>query len=251
MLIVEGISVKLPAGLNPKEVQFCCHQLLFEKRQVIVGFSNGTIAIYRRRIDTNTLQEVVDSKPQLLQGHTGKITRLLLVREEGQGADALLISASADRTVRIWDPSVKDVSKMCIQTLRGHGGTVSAVAFCEGVLITASTDRTIKLWGAEPGRDLMLYSWLTPQQTLADLDCWVHDIALQMGENGALFVGDEHGDLSAYKVEKALASAAGSAPPVQLMRWRRQAKAHSLGITTLVLVEEEQMLITLGYADCH
>jgi WD40 repeat protein len=126
MLIVEGISVKLPAGLNPKEVQFCCHQLLFEKRQVIVGFSNGTIAIYRRRIDTNTLQEVVDSKPQLLQGHTGKITRLLLVREEGQGADALLISASADRTVRIWDPSVKDVSKMCIQTLRGHGGTVSA-----------------------------------------------------------------------------------------------------------------------------
>ena len=29
MLIVEGISVKLPAGLNPKEVQFCCHQLLF------------------------------------------------------------------------------------------------------------------------------------------------------------------------------------------------------------------------------
>jgi len=274
MIIVPSVSVQLPAGFggsNSKDLpQVTCHQLLFEKRQIIVGLSNGTIAIFRRRIDSNTLQEQVDQKPILLEGHTGKITRLIIVREEGLGAEALVISASADRTVRIWDPSVREASKACVQTLRDHGGTVSAIAFCEGILISASTDRTIKLWGQDAGRDLMLYAWFTPQQTLADLDCWVNDIALQMGEGGALFVGDEKGDLSAYKVEKQPAisrsesssggsigrggsgrgggdGGGGGSGSVQLTRWRRQAKAHALGISTLVLVAEEQLLITLGY----
>ena len=126
MILVPAVSIGVASG--GKEVHATCHQLLFEKRQLVVGLSNGTIALYRRRVDSYTLREQVDPKPILLHGHTGRVTRLLIVREEGQGADALLISASADRTVRIWDPSVREMEKACVQKLRGHGGTVNAVA---------------------------------------------------------------------------------------------------------------------------
>ena len=169
MLLVPSASIPPPAG-----AQFTCHQMLLSQRQLFVGTSTGAIIAYRRRIDSHTGVEQVDSKPLTLEGHTGAIRRLLRAEVEGLGGDGcLLISASADRTIRIWDPSVREVSKMCVQTLRGHGGTVTSLVFAENVLITSSTDRTIKLWRPDEGRDLMLYPWFTPQQTLTDLDCWV------------------------------------------------------------------------------
>ena len=39
-----------------------------------------------------------------------------------------------------------------------------------------------------------------PPQSLADLDCWVNDLALNMGEGAALYIGDENGTLSVYRV---------------------------------------------------
>ena len=246
MILVQTVAITLPLGLTE---QFQCHQLVLQQRFLIAGLSSGTLAIFRRRIDSTTLQELVDSKPRMLEGHTGALSCLLIGRAEGLGsAGYLLFSASADRTVRVWDPAVRDLSKACVQTLRGHGGTVTAIAFCHNILITASTDRTIKLWKADEGRELMLYPWFAPQQTLSDLDCWVNDVAFQLGETEALYVGDERGDISAYKVERAAASrGGGGSQQVTLTRWRRQAKAHSLGIETLRLIIEEQLLITSGY----
>ena len=54
-----------------------------------------------------------------------------------------------------------------MQTVSGHGGTVTAVEFeagsafaagpLAGHMFTASTDRTVALWRNAPGRELMLY----------------------------------------------------------------------------------------------
>ena len=124
-----------------------------------------------------------------------------------------------------------------MQTLRGHGGTVTSLAYCEGVLVTCSTDCTIKVWKQDEGRELLLYPWFSPAQSVGNLECWVNDLALTMGETGALYVGDEQGALSAYRVQTS---------PLQLTRWRRQPKAHSLGITRLLLLAQEHLLRVRG-----
>ena len=106
---------------------------------------------------------------------------MLLVQQAGLGQEGyLLFSCSADRTIRVWDPAVRDHSKACVQTLQGHGGTVTSLAYCEGVLVSSSTDSTIRAWKVDDGRDLLLYPWFSPHLTLSDINCWVNALALQV-----------------------------------------------------------------------
>ena len=89
------------------------------------------------------------------------------------------------------------------------------------------------MWKPDEGRELLLYPWFSPHQRLGNLDCWATDLALRLGETAGLYVGDEQGALSAYRVQTS---------PLQLTRWRRQPKAHSLGITRLLLLAQEHLL---------
>lgn len=132
-----------PSG-SSSEQGISCHQLHASKRTLFAALTDGRIAVWRRRADV--AQGHVDSRPQLLAGHTGAVTCLLLAEQEGLGLEGhLLLSGGADRTIRVWDPAIKDASKACVQTLRGHGGTVSSLAYCDGVLVSTSTDRTIQV----------------------------------------------------------------------------------------------------------
>ena len=129
-----------------------CHCLHRGKHLLFGGLSTGGIATWRRRLDAPIGH--VDNKVTLLEGHSGGVRSLILTTHDGLGADGLLLfSGSADRTIRLWDPAVKDKSKACVQVLRGHGGTVTALTCVEGVLVSCSTDRTIKVWKAEEGRE--------------------------------------------------------------------------------------------------
>ena len=214
MILVNTASFPTPTSTD----SITCHQMLFEKRLLFIGFANGKIMAYRRRVDSQGVEQI-DSKPLTLEGHSGTIRCLLLVRQEGLGQDGyLLFSGSADRTVRVWDPSA-DPAQRLVQTLRAHEGTVTCLAYADGVLVTASTDNSIKVWKQDEGRELLLYPWFTPLQTLGELGCWVNDIAMQLSEVGALYVGDEHGGLSAYKIERT--GRAGSVHLSPMQRRRR------------------------------
>lgn len=236
------------SGATPPAIT--CHQMLFEKRLLFVGLSTGGIVAFRRRIDSQGVEQI-DQKPVILEGHSGLVRCMLLVRGPDLGQEGyLLFSGGADRTVRMWDPSAgpKNGTQQLVQTLRGHGGTVTSLAYCDGVLVTASTDMSIKIWKQDEGRELLMYPWFTPQQSLGDLDCWVNDIALTVGDAGALYVGDEHGGLSAYRVERN--ESHGRSATLSVTPWRQKPKAHAFGIDRLLLVVEESLLITSGYDDC-
>jgi WD40 repeat protein len=59
------------------------------------------------------------------------------------------ISASGDRTLRLWDLE----SAQTIQTTEGHTGSVEAVVLMPDVrrAVSASSDRTLRLWDLESG----------------------------------------------------------------------------------------------------
>jgi len=133
-----------------------------------------------------------------------------------------------------------------VQTLRSHGGTVTGMVYANGVLLSSSTDCTIRVWKADEGRELLLYPWFSMQQVLSDIECWVNAIALQPGEGGALYVGDEQGSLSVYRISQEVAQY-GRNGALQLSRWRRQPHAHALGITRLMLVPQEHAIVSASY----
>lgn len=70
-----------------------------------------------------------------LTGHTDSI-RALTVLPDGK-----LVSASSDKTVRVWDRG------KCSLTLKDHKGSVTALAVLpDGKLVTGSDDRTVRVW---------------------------------------------------------------------------------------------------------
>jgi WD40 repeat protein len=62
----------------------------------------------------------------------------------------LLASASADKTIRLWDAR----SEKVVRTLEGHSDIVRSVAFSpdQKALASASVDRTVRLWDVETGK---------------------------------------------------------------------------------------------------
>lgn len=69
---------------------------------------------------------------------------------------SLLASASADRTLRLWNPNTGKVQRV----LKGHTDTVNTLTFTPNgkQLVSGSDDRTLGLWSAETGARLATFS---------------------------------------------------------------------------------------------
>ncbi len=106
-------------------------------KQIALGGSDGRIHLFQAS-DGKSLRQ--------LQGHTSGVTALLY-----HPAGAVLISASKDRTIRLWNPQGGNQLRA---PLEGHGAWVQGLALArKGTkLFSASADRTVRLWdlGAAP-----------------------------------------------------------------------------------------------------
>ena len=82
-----------------------------------------------------------------LSGHTGSV-RSICYSPDGQ----ILASASADKTIRLWNPNTqKEIATLC-----GHLDSVNALCISPDgkKMFSASADKTIKLWDLDTQKEL-------------------------------------------------------------------------------------------------
>ncbi|MBE9011616.1 caspase family protein [Pseudanabaenaceae cyanobacterium LEGE 13415] len=90
----------------------------------------------------STIQLQTKTDFRILKGHTAPVTQVQISPD-----DSLLISASADKTIRLWNISTGEL----IRTISGHNDRVTALSFNPDrqSFASASADRTIKIWAIE------------------------------------------------------------------------------------------------------
>lgn len=71
----------------------------------------------------------------------------------------LLLTGSADRCIKVWDPKKGNAIEpsILVQTLYRHSGTVTALVVCGDHVISGSTDRTVRLWKVVDGCRALMY----------------------------------------------------------------------------------------------
>ncbi|KAK3282643.1 hypothetical protein CYMTET_9628 [Cymbomonas tetramitiformis] len=247
--------------VQPKEDLGCTIHFP-ELRFVFTGREDGSIAVWNLRSERSM------SEAKFLHKHKGAVTCLLAL-EKGAGAtlSPLLLSGSADSTIKLWDPSKvtqKGCEGACVQTLGGHGGTVTEMTRCGDYLLSASTDRTVRLWRTVHSRVATLYPWFELQKTLATCDGWVHslcyDITHKVGDMGAIYAADSTGAVARFKPRPVEGATRGdrthlefdcvqnngrvatSSPPPLVFR-----RLHDRGISHVRFLAELSIVLTVAY----
>ncbi|NJL47973.1 MAG: protein kinase [Leptolyngbyaceae cyanobacterium SM2_5_2] len=108
---------------------------------------NGTTPPSDQPSLTTSVQELTVSALPVLAGHTGEIKDMLLL-----GDGNTLVTASADKTIRIWDLDAATLK----HTLGQHTNVVKALAVTtdQSTLISTGDDRTIRFWSLPDGQSL-------------------------------------------------------------------------------------------------
>ncbi|KAJ2001229.1 hypothetical protein GGI04_000625 [Coemansia thaxteri] len=102
-------------------------------RWLATGCKDGVVRVWRRGCAW--------AEPTELRGH-GVAVNAVSVHGD------TLVSASGDRSLRVWDLA----RGVCVHTLVGHTRGVACIAFDGTFVVSGSSDRSIRVWHAASGR---------------------------------------------------------------------------------------------------
>ena len=72
MILVPTAEFPMPPGPSGVSPSITCHEMLFERRLLFVGLASGNIIVFRRRVDSQGVEQI-DQKPTTLEGHQGLV----------------------------------------------------------------------------------------------------------------------------------------------------------------------------------
>ncbi len=192
--------------------------------------------------------------PTVLDAHQGEV-RVLIHAPDLYGG--VVLSGASDRTIKIW--TMHD--KKCPTTLHGHGGSVLALYYGEGMLLSSATDSFFFIW-TPPSADILRYPRLIPQQKIGPElflrddpvrrssksggggDYWITSITVREGDGQITIIcGDSGGFLQMYVPE----SSQDSTSDCPLFILAKKIPIHSLSVLTLLDVPSDSILISSGY----
>ena len=104
---------------------------------------------------------------------------------------------------------------VCIQTLAGHSGTITALVHKGQFVLSSSTDCTVRLWKAAPGRGMMAHPWFVEQ--VCCLLCSTHGCHTEMLPTTLAAAADPTTRAASTSGQQALA--AGSVPSPSCKVW--------------------------------
>ncbi|GFF62887.1 WD40-repeat-containing domain protein [Aspergillus udagawae] len=167
---VQSIDHHLPAELQYAcrywaEHLTLCQDPLYSSGLLFAPENSLTRKIFHEELENQrrlrNAEESWGAELQALEGHAGQVNSVSFSRD-GQ----LLASASADRTIKLWDPTTGELR----QTLEGHSDWAHSVSFSPDsqLLASASGDRTIKLWDPTTGE---------LRQTLEGHSVWINSVS--------------------------------------------------------------------------
>ena len=251
-------------GGNQGSVITCSHVHMrnAEESLVFLGQHDGNIQVAEVRsgkLELAKRKKATDGS-RLLKGHLGAVKKLLYLpsQDDKRPEMSMLLSCSADRTVRLWSPWVSEGKPQCIQTMvhsvAGCGGTVMDICYINGTIVTCGTDSTVKIWQKQKGRELLLYPWYKLQDTLTCFgpDNWVTAIATHSVDVPQLYAGDSKGSLWVFRPSHTAGHACEvdntqpSAPLPIMEKWKKFERICALGITHILMLPSENFVIMLS-----
>ncbi|OQS05507.1 hypothetical protein THRCLA_20602 [Thraustotheca clavata] len=181
-------------------------------------------------------------------GHSGTV--MVLEYLQRAGSSGILFSGSVDRTIKLWDTSSSSALEAgCVQTLNAHGGTITMLNLAGNTLVSGSIDRTIKLWTPDKDRALLRHPWYVCVQTLSTAGSWPTCSCLRLGDVTSIYVGDSAGGLSIYTASNRYLDRNNENGNGQMKLKRLFSNFHALGIIQVLVIPDQNLIVTLGYDD--
>ena len=136
---------------------------LAEKQRLYAGIDSGELRLW-------DFSAPARRQAWLLIGvHKGSISSVCApsTRSRIDAAAGLVLTGSADASIKVWDVKLQvQETHVCVQTLVGHTGTVTALVHKSSCILSSSTDCTIRIWKAVEGRSMMAYPWFEPHVSM-------------------------------------------------------------------------------------
>lgn len=179
-------SLETSRSVRAHDIAATCVALCTDGERAASGGKDSRVILW----DVETGRRILDSRPNnsdpnlrkepsLAPGHVGHVLSVAVADDQGGN---IFASGGTDRLVRIWDARVGKQ----VDALRGHRGSVNALAFREGSmqLFSGSADRTVKIWNID---DMAYVETLFGHGAeICAVDSFAKERALSCGRDGTM-----------------------------------------------------------------